>query len=77
MNAERRKELSRIIEKLEAQLDAIETVKDEEEECYDNLPEQLQDTERGEAMQENYEDLDSIYDDLQDIIDRIQDVIDR
>lgn len=77
MNAERRKELARIIERLEHQLDAIETVKDEEEEAYDNLPEQLQESERGETMQENYEELDSIYDDLQDIIDRIQEIIDK
>ena len=77
MNADRRKELSSILEMLEEQKDRIETVRYEEEEAYDNLPEQLQYSERGETMQENYEELDSIYDDLQDIIDRIQEIIDK
>ena len=77
MNAERRKELARIIERLAKQMDCIESVRDEEEEAFDNLPEQLQYSERGEAMQENYEELDSIHSDLEDIIDRIQEIIDK
>lgn len=62
----------------------VEAVKDEEEEAYDNLPEGVQESERGEAIQENVDSLESIADDIDtldsdtgDKIDEIQEVIDR
>ena len=48
MNKARRKQLSEIQEKLAELKDMIETVLDEEQEAYDNLPESLQESERGE-----------------------------
>lgn len=77
MNAERRKELASIIERLGNLKDDLESVRDQEEECFDNLPEQLQVSERGEAMQENYEEMDGILGDLEDIVNRIQEIIDK
>lgn len=91
MNKERRKVLSNAIELLETAKsyveDAyalVETCKDDEEECYDNLPEGIQESERGEALQENVDDLDNIYMELESIADTIseqteaiQDVISR
>ena len=41
--------------------DAIEMLKDEEEEGYNNLTEALQQTERGQAMQEAAQELDSAH----------------
>lgn len=52
MNRDRRKELARIADELSALLDQIEAVKAAEEEAYENLPESLQDGDRGTAMQE-------------------------
>lgn len=38
----------------------FEELRDEEEECYDNLPESLQDSERGERMQECIDYIDDL-----------------
>ena len=65
MNKRRRKELEQLksefeqvcldvneaLEKLEELKENIECLKEEEEEAYDNLPESLQEAEKGEAMQ--------------------------
>ena len=81
MNANRRRSISKVIEKLE-QMDAlkaeliemIEEIKNDEEEAYENLPESLQETDRGEAMQEAIDNLDNAQGDL-DLID-IEAIID-
>ena len=89
MNKERRTRLEKLIEKLEEIKDSIndirdeiECVKDEEQEAYDNMPESIQQSDRGCNMEENIDDLDSAYDiDIEDsvdeIIDYLQGVIDR
>lgn len=90
MNRDRRKELAEAItllngaqESLESAKDIIDSVRDEEEEAYDNLPESLQEGEKGEVMQVNIDSLDEIVSELEDIkdsievqIDAVQDVID-
>lgn len=53
MNSERRKRLAKICEQLEEIQVEIQAIADEEQECYDNLPESLQYAERGERMIEN------------------------
>lgn len=74
MNKLRRKEIARAIELMEQARGILETVRDEEQEAFDNMPEGLQSSERGEAMEgyiftlEEYMDnLDTC--DLQDIVD--------
>ena len=42
----------------------FEELRDEEEECYDNLPESLQDSERGERMQECIDYIDDLLNEL-------------
>lgn len=42
MNSERRKRLAKICEQLEEIQVEIQAIADEEQECYDNLPESLQ-----------------------------------
>lgn len=85
MNNQRRKELEKIIARIEdvrSEIeeikDAIEMVRDEEEVAYDNLPESIQDSDRGQAMQDainalDYVDLDFDFDDA---IDNIREAID-
>jgi vacuolar-type H+-ATPase subunit E/Vma4 len=88
MNAQRRKELKAIIEKLE-QLDALrqevqemlEAVRDEETEALENMPEGLQESDRGQQMQEYIDNMDGTVDDLdmmdiQAIIDQLQEIVD-
>lgn len=57
MNKQRRATIDTIRSKLEELAAEIESVKDEEQEAYDNLPESLQNGERGEAMMTAIENL--------------------
>lgn len=50
MNKQRRKRLTEAMELLQEAQQIIEEVKDEEQEAFDNLPEGLQCSERGEAL---------------------------
>ena len=75
MNKERRIRLEKIVFALEDLRDQIESIKVEEEGCYDNLPEGLQDSERGEQMQENIDNLDEVYDQVDEAISTLRDVV--
>lgn len=74
MNKIRRKEIARAIELMEQAREILEAVRDEEQEAFDNMPESIQTSERGEAMEdyiytieEAMENLDT--DALQEIVD--------
>lgn len=77
MNKERRKMLQDIIDKLDEQRLEIESVQEEEQEAYDNLPESIQYSERGETMSENIDELESAVSDLEDIISTLQEIVER
>ena len=74
MNAEQRKRLSQIIDQLNSTLCEIEEMKDEEEMKYDNLPESLQSSEKGDRFQEVHSTLDDAYSYLDDAISSLQEV---
>lgn len=95
MNNQRRKSLKQLIKQLEGLTEnfeelksqvedvvtEIEYLRDEEEEAYNNLPEGIQDGERGERMQETIDSLDSATGqledvDVDDILSYINDAID-
>ena len=71
MNAKRRKALRVIITKLE-QLESLrqeiqeqlEEIMDEEQDALDNMPESLQEGERGQQMQEYIDTMDGVNDEL-------------
>ena len=83
MNKIRRKELAHIVAKLEELealhleiKEALEAVLDEEQEALDNLPESLQESERGEQMQEYIDTMESALDDLEQLdIEEIRDLL--
>lgn len=52
MNRQRRTELKAVLEALEELRSQIEDIYDREEEAYENMPESLQESERGETMSE-------------------------
>lgn len=62
MNAKRRSELNRALGMLRSAHDIVETARDEEQYSYDNLPEQFQEGERGEAMEEAISNLEEAID---------------
>lgn len=77
MNKARRKAIEDVIEQLELQRSLIDSLQEEEAEAFDNLPESIQYSERGELMEENANDLESASSDLEDVINSLQDILDR
>lgn len=58
MNNPRRKKIEETLENLAILREMIETIMEEEQEAYDNLPESLQEGTRGCAMQDAIDALD-------------------
>ncbi|MBR4499795.1 MAG: hypothetical protein IKP11_04575 [Paludibacteraceae bacterium] len=78
MNAARRKEIERAIDLLYQAKEIIENVRDDEQDAYDNMPESLQYSERGERMSENVDALDNAADyDIEDIITNLNEIIEQ
>lgn len=84
MNNQRRKDIQTamsLLEEANAKLDAaksiLETASEEEREAYDNLPESIQEGERGCAMEEAADNLDDAVSTIEDIIGEVQEVIDN
>ncbi len=78
INAARRKEIERAIDLLYQAKEIIENVRDDEQDAYDNMPESLQYSERGERMSENVDALDNAADyDIEDIITNLNEIIEQ
>ena len=82
MNKARRKELNKAIEILEGFADKIydakdivETCKDEEEEYRDNMPENLQGSDKYSLAYEACDNLEQAYDYLEEVEEKINDII--
>ncbi len=87
MNAKRRKDLKAIITRLELleQLrqeirDELYEVLDQEQEALDNLPESLQESERGQQMQEYIEAMENVHDELdcmeiEELTDQLREIV--
>lgn len=52
MNKARRISITKIADSLQALKSDVESIQSEEQDAYDNLPESIQDGERGDRMQE-------------------------
>lgn len=72
MNSKRRKMIYEIIRDLQSALYRLESVKDEEEYYFDNMPENLQGSIRGEESQDAINALEDAYDSLSEAIDSIE-----
>jgi hypothetical protein len=68
MNKQRRKEIASILADLEAIKVRIETVQSDEQEALDNLPENLQSSQKGEDMQGYIDTFDEVLGFLDDVI---------
>lgn len=75
MNANRRKRLNNIAMDLRETVGIINDIGGEEQEAFDNMPEQLQVSERGERMEEIIDELEDISNSLDDIVTSIEDII--
>lgn len=72
MNKKRRKKIDSIIEKLEQIQLLIEEIKEEEEECYDNLPEGIQESEKGEKFESAISNLNDAYEAVYEISEYLE-----
>lgn len=66
MNKHRRKKLSDVFDKLTEIMDTLEEVKNEEEESYENLPDGLKCSQKGEEMDKYIAMLEEAYGYLDD-----------
>lgn len=66
MNNQRRKELRKAMELLSEARGIIESVRDEEQEAFDNLPEGIQCSSRGESMEEMISSMECAISSLED-----------
>lgn len=71
MNNERRKRLTVLSQQLAELKDDVQAVLDEEEEAFNNLPESLQNSERGDTMQTAIAALDAAVDALEEASDQL------
>ena len=69
MNKNRRKVIAEVKDILEYASSNLEVIRDEEKESFDNLPEGIQESERGEKMSECIECLEAAIDNISDAID--------
>lgn len=74
MNNERRKALEEINETIGGLFAQVEELRDQENEAYDNLPESLQNSARGEAMQTAIDNLDYLQSSLEEAAGYIEEI---
>ena len=74
MKEDRLKNLKRCLNMIQNAHDVLDEVRDEEQDAFDNLPEGLQDSERGDLMQEAVDNLDETIDYLDDVLSSLEDV---
>jgi hypothetical protein len=72
MNKERRKRLDGLVSRVEELKTEFESIKDEEQEAYDNLPPGIQEGDSGEKMQTALSALEDIDTSLQEVLDKIK-----
>lgn len=72
MNNERRKRIDALLEKLSSISTDIDILLDEEQEAFDNLPESLQDGERGQKMTEAVDQLEEAKGELEDVVAQLE-----
>ena len=75
MNNERRKSLKMVVCAIDDIVNDLTDIRNEEQDAYDNLPEGLQESERGEQIWENVDAIDSIIADLENAADEIDELI--
>lgn len=68
MNKQRRKEIAEVVQELETLKERIEVLRDEEQEYFDNMPEGIQMSERGDLAQEAASNLEYAADGFDELI---------
>ena len=74
MNKQRREFIAKSVQEIYDVIATLEAVKDEEMEAYENMPENLQYSERGETMSDNIDSLEEIIEMLMDATTTLEDM---
>jgi len=77
MNADRRKRLEKAVGWIEDAKQAVEEVAGEEREAFENLPENMQSGEKGQAMSDAADKLDDVASELDRAVDDIRDSMEQ
>jgi hypothetical protein len=72
MNKERRKEIGRALDKLDEARVILETVGDEERDYFDNMPEGIQNSEKGERADEVADGIYDVYNEIETLISNLE-----
>ena len=72
MNKIRRTKIKEQIEAMEIIKSSIEDILDEEQDAFDNMPESLQYSERGETSQEAIDSMENVLSSLEDILEELE-----
>jgi len=72
MNAERRKQLKKLLDTVEEVKTTLETLKDEEQDYYDNMPESLQGGEKVDKVQMAIDVMESAGNSLEEVVSYIE-----
>ncbi len=80
MNKDRRARIARLVANLQAALDSIdaegaETIRDEEQEYYENMPESFQNGDKGTAAQDAITNLDTAQEKSDDAVNALTEAI--
>lgn len=75
MNKDRRERLQELKDKLLDIQTGLEEIKDEEQEAYDNLPESLQEGDKGQKMSDAIDNLDSAYSSTEEIAEYLDEAM--
>jgi len=75
MNKERRKQLQEVINKISEAHDLLDEILSDEQNAFDNMPEGLQSSERGETMEEGIYNMEEARDNLEDITSTLEEVM--
>lgn len=72
MNKIRRTKIKQQIDAMEIIKSNIEYILDEEQDAFDNMPESLQYSERGETSQEAIDSMENVLSSLEDILEELE-----
>jgi hypothetical protein len=72
MNQARRNSISKIVAELQNQSEALACVIADEQEAFDNMPEGLQQSDKGQQMEENLYSLQEQFDTLEEMISNLE-----
>lgn len=72
MNNERRKKIKILCTELNLCLNLLDDIKNEEQDSFDNMAENLQYSMRGDTIQENIDTLEDLYDRIEETISELE-----